>query len=234
LAIAIVLAWALTIIAQASGADALLHHHALLEDGPPLSAGVLLFLASWQVMVVAMMLPASLPAISQFDSSRAGLDRSTRDIVLFLTAYFALWSLFGLFAFVGDSVVHRLVHASPFLEQHSWLIEAGIAGLAGVYQLSSPKRRSLTACRHPAAAGGGLAAGLAHGLDCLGSSAPLMLLMFAAGFANLWWMIGLTALMVYEVIGRHGHRVATIAGGLLVGLAVYALGMNGLPAWGAA
>jgi predicted metal-binding membrane protein len=29
--------------------------------------------------------------------------------------------------------------------------------------------------------------------------------MFAEGFANLWWMIALTALMVYETAGRHGR-----------------------------
>ncbi len=33
-----------------------------------------------------------------------------------------------------------------------------------------------------------------------------MLLMFAAGVANLWWMAGLTALMVYEKTGAAGRR----------------------------
>ena len=63
---------------------------------------------------------------------------------------------------------------------------------------------------------------LDHGLACLGSSWALMLLMFAEGFANLWWMAALTALMVYEANGRHGLRAARFAGAVLLvaGLAV--------------
>jgi predicted metal-binding membrane protein len=39
-----------------------------------------------------------------------------------------------------------------------------------------------------------------------------MLLMFAAGVANLWWMAGLTALMVYEKTGTGGRRAVPVAG----------------------
>ena len=35
-----------------------------------------------------------------------------------------------------------------------------------------------------------------------------MLLMFAEGFANPVWMAALTALMVYEVGGRHANRAS--------------------------
>jgi hypothetical protein len=35
-----------------------------------------------------------------------------------------------------------------------------------------------------------------------------MLVMFAAGFANLWSMVVLTGSMTYEVTGRHGQRSA--------------------------
>ena len=62
---------------------------------------------------------------------------------------------------------------------------------------------------------------LRHGLDCLGTSWALMLLMFAEGFANPLWMAALTALMVYEVRGRHATLVVTVSGTalLLVALA---------------
>ena len=60
-----------------------------------------------------------------------------------------------------------------------------------------------------------------------------MLVMFAAGVANLWWMAGLTALMVYETTGRHGQAVARIAGALLIYLALFALANQGLPTWAA-
>jgi predicted metal-binding membrane protein len=59
--------------------------------------------------------------------------------------------------------------------------------------------------------------GLRHGAFCLGCCWALMLLMFAVGVAHLWWMAALTAMMVYEKVGRHGARVtAPIGFGLLL------------------
>ncbi len=43
-----------------------------------------------------------------------------------------------------------------------------------------------------------------------------MLISFAAGFANLWWMAALTALMVYEKIAARGRRAVPIAGVVLL------------------
>jgi predicted metal-binding membrane protein len=47
-----------------------------------------------------------------------------------------------------------------------------------------------------------------------------MLVGFAAGVANLWWMAALTALMVFEKTGREGQR-----GVRPIGLGLIALGM---------
>jgi predicted metal-binding membrane protein len=76
---------------------------------------------------------------------------------------------------------------------HLALIEVGVLALAGGYQLLSIKRRALAACRHrgdptPLASLPGPSAtrlGLRHGLECLGSSWALMLVMLAAGFASV-------------------------------------------------
>ena len=46
-----------------------------------------------------------------------------------------------------------------------------------------------------------------------------MLVMFAAGVANLLWMAALGALMFYEKVGRAGERVTTVAGAALLTLA---------------
>ena len=50
-----------------------------------------------------------------------------------------------------------------------------------------------------------------------------MLLMFAAGVANLWWMAGLTALMVYEKTGSGGRRAVPVAGIVLLACAALVL-----------
>jgi predicted metal-binding membrane protein len=47
-----------------------------------------------------------------------------------------------------------------------------------------------------------------------------MLVGFAAGVANLWWMATLTALMVFEKTGREGQR-----GVRPIGLGLIALGI---------
>jgi predicted metal-binding membrane protein len=142
----------------------------------------------------------------------------------FLVGFLLAWTVFGLLAFAADDVLHHVVDATPSLASRPWLIEASLLALAGLYQFAPLKRRSLTAFRHPAdvlPAGARdepawFRSGIDHGLDCLGSSWALMLLMFAEGFANIWWMAGLTALMIYEAGGRHGLRAGRLAGVVLV------------------
>ena len=46
-----------------------------------------------------------------------------------------------------------------------------------------------------------------------------MLLMFAAGAANLIWMAALTAVMVYEKVGGSGRQATPMVGVWLLGLA---------------
>lgn len=225
-------AWLVVAGAQLSGQAGLLHHHQLIEGGGPLWLGALLFGLTWQVMVAAMMLPASLPVVRAVVATERGSGRGSEigwrlgPTLRFLAVYAIGWTLFGLVAFMGDVVVHRTVDATPWLAHHDWLIELGVLVIAGLWQLVPLKRRGLTACRHPIATvvGGGAArAGVRHVLDCLASSWALMLLTFAAGFANVAWMAILAALMAYEATGRHGVRVATIAGVVLLGLAAVVL-----------
>jgi hypothetical protein len=64
--------------------------------------------------------------------------------------------------------------------------------------------------------------GLDHGLYCLGCCWALMLVMFAAGVADLAWMAALAGLMTYEKIGPSGQRVARVASAAAIGLAVLA------------
>jgi predicted metal-binding membrane protein len=241
--VAIAVAWVVVVLAEATGTGALLHHHALIEGGPPLALAVPAFLLAWQVMVAGMMVPASLPAIGGFERAARKLGRPCPPLAGFMGAYLLAWTAFGLFAFSGDFVLHHVVDVTPWLAARPWLIEAGVVGLAGVYQFTPIKRRSLDACRHSitdasvtegSAVRIGFAAGMEHAIDCLGASWALMLLMFAAGFANVWWMAALTAVMVYEARGRRGHLLATFTGAALLALALSALVGGGLPAWGAA
>ena len=224
-------AWSVLLVAEATGAAAALHHHALIEGGLPIAMAVPLFLVGWVVMVAAMMLPASMPTIRVFETASARLPRPRRARLTFLVSFAVVWTVFGLLAFLGDVALHHVVDVTPWLAARPQLIEAGVLALAGGYQLLPIRRRSLADCRHPSerfvtaspAEGGSARFGLAHGLACLGSSWALMLLMFTEGFANLSWMVALTVVMVYETTGRHGQRVGSAVGVALIMAALVVL-----------
>src|SRR5262249_28593936 len=56
----------------------------------------------------------------------------------------------------------------------------------------------------------------AHGFYCLGCCWALMLVMFAAGVANLVWMAALTAVTAYAKVGRRGEGLLHVTGLTLV------------------
>jgi predicted metal-binding membrane protein len=223
--LAIAAAWALALVAELTGTGGRLHHDSLLEGGPPLWVALPLFLLAWQVMVAAMMLPSSLPLLRLFDAVTRRRDAQEHTRVAFVGGYVAVWAAFGAFAFLGDSVVHHVVDATPALSERPWLVAGGVLALAGAFQFSDLKDRCLSKCRHPGpyllahyrrGASGAFWLGFGHGVFCLGCCWALMLLMFAVGVAHVAWMAALAALMVYEKTGRHGYRVARVAGVVLL------------------
>ena len=228
----IAIAWALAVIAEISGQGALLHHDALIEGKLPYALALVLFLVAWQAMIAAMMVPSSLPLVRLFASAATGQSRPRAATAAFLSGYALVWTAFGSLAFVGDTIVHATVDHTPWLQRHEWLIAGGTLALAGAFQFSGLKDRCLAVCRHPGAfllrhyergLPAAFALGRRHGLFCLGCCWALMLLMFAAGVANLWWMAGLTALMIYEKTGPGGRRAVPVAGITLLACAVLVL-----------
>jgi len=226
--VAIAVGWALAIVAELTGSAHALHHDSLIHHGPPLWEGLLLFLVAWQAMIAAMMLPSSLPLIRLFDAVSERQERPGRMRAAFLGGYVFVWTAFGAQAFLGDVGVHTMVDSFPWLRHHSWLIAGGVLAMAGAFQFSNLKDQCLSKCRQPGpylmshyrrGSGGAFRLGLGHGLYCLGCCWALMLVMFAAGVAMLWWMAALTAVMVYEKTGRHGEAVTPVVGAALLLLA---------------
>jgi predicted metal-binding membrane protein len=229
--VAIAAAWALAILAEATGTAGALHHDALIEGGPPYWAALLLFLLAWQAMVAAMMLPSSLPLIRLFEAASRSQERVRLVRAAFLAGYAAVWTGFGALAFLGDTALHHTVDATPWLEARTWLIGGSVLAAAGLFQFSDLKDKCLSKCRHPApyllahyrrGEGNAFRLGSSHGLFCLGCCWALMFVMFAAGVAVLWWMAALTAIMVYEKTGRHGRSLTPIVGVALLALAAIA------------
>jgi predicted metal-binding membrane protein len=218
-------AWLLVIAAQATGTGSSLHHDALIHGSLPFGVALALFVLAWQAMIAAMMLPSTLPLVRLFAIATRLQRRRRAVMAAFIGGYAVVWTGFAWLAFCGDALVHSAVDSTPWLQHHPWLIAGGVLVGAGAFQFSSLKDRCLQVCRHPGAfmlrfyergIAGGFRVGLRHGLFCLGCCWALMLLMFAAGVASLWWMAALTALMVYEKTAAGGERVVPVAGLLLV------------------
>lgn len=236
--VAIAVAWAVAVVAHATGTAEALHHDALIEGGPPMWAALLLFLAAWQAMVAAMMLPSSLPLIRLFDLVSRQREGGARSRAAFLGGYAAVWTGFGALAFLGDVAVHHAVEAVPALSERPWLVAGSVFALAGAFQFSDLKEQCLSKCRQPGpyllaryrrGPAAGFRLGFGHGLFCLGCCWALMLVMFAAGVAVLWWMAALTAVMVYEKTGRYGPLLTPVVGAGLLALSAITFAQPLLP-----
>src|SRR6476659_1222891 len=96
-----------------------LHH----EGGiGPLPLEATLFSAGWVLMIVAMMLPSSIPLVMTFGLLVRRRRRPGRLVVLLLAGYLTVWAGFGLLAWILDRGIHAAVDASPWLAGHTPVI----------------------------------------------------------------------------------------------------------------
>jgi predicted metal-binding membrane protein len=189
---------------------------------------LLLFVAGWTLMTVAMMLPTSLPLIVLF----AAIARRRPDwpalVGLLIAGYLGAWTLFGLLAHLGDLALHGVVEGSARLSAHAWAIGAATLLVAGLYQFTPLKYHCLDKCRSPLGfimahwrgrheRRQALLLGLRHGLYCVGCCWSLMLLMFAVGVGNIGWMLTLGAAMAIEKNLPWGRRLSAPLGSALLG-----------------
>jgi predicted metal-binding membrane protein len=195
---------------------------------------LLVFVGGWLLMIVAMMLPTSLPLVLLFQRlTRLRSDR-WRLTALLLAGYLGAWTGFGLLVYVGDGLLHEVVERNAWLEANAHFLGAATLVLAGVYQVSPFKYHCLDKCRSPLSflaehwqgrneAVQALRLGVRHGLFCLGCCWSLMLVMFAVGVGSLGWMLLLGAVMSAEKNLSWGHRLSAPLGAVLVvwGLLVF-------------
>jgi predicted metal-binding membrane protein len=115
----------------------------------------------------------------------------------FAAAYLAVWLVLALAAL-----------------QVPWMsVGASAAVLGGLYELTPLKRYFLERCR--------ATHGLRHGLDCVGSSAGLMVAFFGLGLMSAWWMAAVAVVVFAQKVAPFGTRLV-----LPAGLALVALGLT--------
>jgi|SRR5579864_942160 len=226
----VVCAWAALAGWGASPYAGLLDHRGIGEGSLPVSR-VGLFVAGWTLMVIAMMLPGSLPLINLF--SRMAVRRPDRTALIgrLIAGYLGVWAIFGAVAFRGDAYVHAAAARLPAVGDAAQWIGVAVLLLAAIYQVTPLKEMCLTKCRSPYsfvaehwrgknAAAEALRLGVAHGLFCVGCCWTLMILMFAIGGVNLGWMLGLGAVMAAERSFRWGRYLTVPLGFALLMAAV--------------
>jgi predicted metal-binding membrane protein len=204
---------------------------------PTMGMSVSLFLASWLVMIVAMMFPAATPMIlAHFKLTRrqnpAG--RAFRSTLLFMMGYLTVWGLSGIAVYLVAKEGELLAAHSNWLMGEASRLGGALLGFAGLYQLTAAKRICLTKCRHPKEDFqletrrqgyiGSLSRGLRYGVACLGCCWLLCLILLPLGMLNVLIMMLLAAVMYAERTLAHGPVIGWLAGAGLVlfgGLVVF-------------
>jgi predicted metal-binding membrane protein len=230
------LAWLTLVVWGQSPYARYLSHHSLDEvRGGGGLMGV--FVAGWVVMLVAMMLPTSLPLIAMFHKLVSRRPERLQLTSLLLIGYLSIWVAFGMLVYLGDTVLHALVARNVWLADHAWTFSAGVLLLAGLYQFTPLKYHCLDKCRSPFSfitehwrgrgeRGQAFLLGIHHGLFCVGCCWTLMLLMFAVGVGNFGWMLVLGALMAIEKNLPWGRRMSAPLGIVLMGWGVVLLAVS--------
>lgn len=196
--------------------------------------GVVIFTLGWSLMIVAMMLPSSVPLVVTFGALVARRARPRRLVALLLLGYLLVWAAFGLAAWAADRGVHAAVEAVPWLAANPKLIIAATLLAAGLWQFSPLRDRCLDECRSPlgfvlnrwrgtSERREALLMGIAHGAFCVGCCWSLMLVMFGVGLSSLTGMLVLGGVTAIEKNLPQGRRLTRPLGLALVLAAVYAV-----------
>jgi predicted metal-binding membrane protein len=183
--------------------------------------GIVLFLSAWAVMMVAMMVPATLPLILLYRTiarNRLSLVRAHVGMVTLLAGYIAVWSAAGL-------PVYAYALLAEGAGSLATVLPAFLLVVGGIYQFTPLKRVCHARCSSPLfflmqnwrpGASGALRLGMLHGVECLGCCAGLMVGLVALGMMNLAWMLTAAVIIFAEKTIPSSHRIARPLGVIMV------------------
>src|SRR5262249_47487484 len=165
----------------------------------------------WVAMAIAMMLPATAPAL--LSGVRAAP---------FAAGYLAVWTAFSVLATLAQYALDGRELLSGAMALRGDTAAALVVLAAGAYQLSPWKQASLRNCvdaiRSAGRGAGALESarlGLRYGAYCLGCCWALMALLFVAGVMNLLWVAGIALWLSAEKLLPWGRHLARVSGAAL-------------------
>jgi len=195
------------------------------SPGMPAAGRFAALLAMWFLMAVATMLPSAAPMIRTYceiaDTASGRGRRAIHPFVL-VAGYLAVW-LAAAGAFAGLTLAVQVAYAGAAGPLRGAAGAAALA-VAGVWQFTPLKDACLRKCRAPFATlfgswsdrpAGVFRLGAEQGLWCLGCCWGLMLVMFAVGLMNIFWMALAGAFAIVEKRGR-GKLASRVAGTILL------------------
>lgn len=154
------------------------------------------FVAVWVPMMAAMMLPGAAPTAVLHARTSA-----RRGVPLFIVSYLAVWALVGLAVYA----VYR---------PHGTVAAAAVVITAGVYELTPVKRHFRRRCHET------IRSGVGFGLNCVGSSIGLMLMLLALGLMSVTWMAVIAVLITAEKVVPVKTAIDVPLGLAIVGLGI--------------
>jgi predicted metal-binding membrane protein len=214
----------------------------MVMPGQAWLGAALSFVGMWLAMMVAMMLPSSLPMLLLYRRAAAFRGETHLGLMTFVlgTGYFFVWLLFGVIAYVAGTAVTQAAMASVTVCRVIPLAAGGALVLAGVFQLTPWKSACLRHCRDPLSVvahhlhggwRGTLRLGIHHGAFCAACCWALMLVQLVLGAMNLAVMVIVGVVIALEKLIPRGELVARAVGAasILGGVALAVGSIMGRP-----
>lgn len=199
----------------------------MLMPGQTWLAAMLLFLAMWESMMVAMMLPSAMPMILLYRRAAAFRSEPRLGLCTLLLAggYFLVWLAAGAGTWAAGMGLGALAMHWPVLSRAVPAMGGAALIVGGAWQLTAWKTACLRHCRDPIAflAGhlhggwrGALMLGLHHGAFCAACCWALMLVQLVLGIMNVAAMVAVAIVIAAEKMWPRGELVARGVGAALV------------------
>jgi predicted metal-binding membrane protein len=194
------------------------------------SAGEIRFLfPMWAIMMVAMMTPSVTPMILMYAHVARESSEERKPLIAtgwFTAGYLLSWTVFSLVAASAQGLLERTAWLDPMMAPASNSIGGAILIVAGLYQFTPLKDNCLRRCQSPTSflqSCGGFKTGMTssiwfgirHGLYCIGCCWALMMLLFAGGVMNIFWIAAISTHLVIEKVLVAGHVIARLTGAVL-------------------
>ena len=183
--------------------------------------GFVPFILGWTAMMVAMMIPATLPLILLYRTvARRRLNPAQARVgtAALLVGYIALWAVAGL-------PVYVYALSAEAVGRFAAVLPAVLSVIGGAYQFTSLKRGCHARCSNPLfflmqkwkpGTAGAMRLGVLHGVDCLGCCAGLMIGLVALGMMNLALVFTVALIIFAEKTLPESHRIARPLGILMM------------------